>query len=70
MKYIVLIGFLLIISSLASAMFYMLRHKGAGADPKKMARALTFRVGFSVLLFVMILVLHYFGYIQPTGIAY
>jgi hypothetical protein len=33
-----------------------------------MARALAFRVGFSILLFVCILVAWKLGYIQPTGI--
>lgn len=33
-----------------------------------MARALAFRVGFSVVLFVCILVAWKLGYIQPTGI--
>jgi hypothetical protein len=33
-----------------------------------MARALAFRVGFSVLLFVCILLAWKLGYIQPTGI--
>ncbi|MEK0427958.1 MAG: hypothetical protein RL001_485, partial [Pseudomonadota bacterium] len=32
--------------------------------------ALAFRVGFSVLLFVLILVANRLGWIQPTGIAY
>jgi hypothetical protein len=33
-----------------------------------MARALAFRVGFSVLLFVCILLAWKLGYIQPTGL--
>ena len=43
-----------------------------GTDGKRktsnMARALAFRVGFSVLLFVCILIAWKMGYIQPTGI--
>ncbi|RCS56848.1 twin transmembrane helix small protein [Parvibium lacunae] len=68
MKYIVLAGFLLIIGSLGSALFYMLRHQRSGSDPKKMARALGFRVAFSISLLLLILVLHYLGYVQPTGL--
>ena len=69
MKYLVLVAFLLIIGSLASALYYMMKD-GQNGKPKtsNMARALAFRVGFSVLLFVCILLAWKFGYIQPTGI--
>ena len=44
--------------------------RGEGDKPKTnhMARALAFRVGFSILLFVCILVAWKLGYINPTGI--
>jgi hypothetical protein len=38
------------------------------AKTSHMARALAFRVGFSVLLFVCILLAWKLGYIQPTGL--
>jgi hypothetical protein len=38
------------------------------AKTNNMARALALRVGFSILLFVCILVAWKLGYIQPTGI--
>jgi hypothetical protein len=65
MKYFVLVAFILIIGSLASAVFYLLR--GKGADPR-MVRAFGMRVGFSILLFVVILVMWKLGYIEPTGL--
>jgi hypothetical protein len=69
MKYFVLVAFLAIIGSLGSALYFMLRD-GRSGKPKSsnMARALAFRVGFSILLFVCILLAWKFGYIQPTGI--
>jgi hypothetical protein len=69
MKYLVLLGFVAIIGSLASALFFMMRD-GRDGKPKtsNMARALAFRVGLSILLFVCILVAWKLGYIQPTGI--
>lgn len=69
MKYLVALAFLAIIASLGSALFFMMRD-GRDGKPKtsKMARALAFRVGFSVLIFLCILVAWHFGYIQPTGI--
>lgn len=69
MKYLVALAFLAIIASLASALFFMMRD-GRDGKPKTnhMARALAFRVGFSILIFVCILVAWKLGYIQPTGI--
>ncbi|MRD48362.1 twin transmembrane helix small protein [Caenimonas koreensis DSM 17982] len=69
MKYIVLLAFLAIVASLGSALFFMMRGgKGDKAKSNNMVRALTFRIGLSVLLFICILVAWKLGYIQPTGI--
>jgi len=69
MKYFVIVAFLAIIASLGSALFFMMRDGQDGRPPSgRMARALAFRVGFSILLFVCILVAWKLGYIQPTGI--
>lgn len=69
MTYFVALAFIAIVASLAAALFFMLK---GGTDNKhksgNMARALAFRVGFSILLFVCILVAWKLGYIQPTGI--
>ena len=78
MTYIVIIGFIAILASLVAAMLFMLKggekDKQDGQTPPKakanaMAKALAFRVGFSILLFICILLAWKFGYIQPTGIA-
>ena len=69
MKYFVILAFLAIIASLGAALFFMMRD-GQDGKPKtnNMARALAYRVGFSVLLFVCILGAWKLGYIHPTGI--
>jgi cytochrome c biogenesis protein CcdA len=74
MTYLVILGFIAILGSLATAMFFML--KGGEKDKlegkakaKSMARALAFRVGFSILLFICVLVAWKLGYIHPTGIT-
>jgi len=69
MKYLVLLAFVAIIGSLGSALYFMMQD-GRNGKPKtsNMARALAFRVGFSILLFVCILLAWKFGAIQPTGI--
>ena len=69
MTYLVAIAFIAILASLASALFFMLKDGTHGkAKTSNMWRALAFRVGFSVLLFVCILIAWKLGYIKPTGI--
>ena len=65
MKIIVAIAFILILFSLGSALFYLMRDKGKS---NRTVTALAFRVGFSVLLFVLILIANRLGWIQPTGV--
>jgi hypothetical protein len=68
MTYLVALAFLAILASLAAALFFMMKDGADGkAKTNNMARALTFRIGFSVLLFVCILLAWKMGYIQPTG---
>ena len=69
MEIIVSFAFLAIIGSLGFALYFMLKD-GEDGKPKtsRMAKALAFRIGFSVLLFICILVSWKLGYIQPTGI--
>jgi hypothetical protein len=65
MKIIVAIAFILIIGSLASALFYLMRDKG---QSNRTVHALALRVGLSILLFALILVAYKLGWIAPTGI--
>ena len=69
MTYLVILAFVAILASLGSALFFMLRD-GHDGRPKtsNMARALAFRIGFSILLFVCMLLAWKFGWILPTGI--
>jgi hypothetical protein len=65
MKIIVIIAFILILGSLAFALLFMMKDKG---KTNNMARALAFRVGFSIALFLLLLLAYHFGLIKPTGI--
>jgi Na+-driven multidrug efflux pump len=62
MRYVVIAMLVLIIASLGSALYYMLRGR---QDPKKIARALSMRVGLSVLLFLMLMAGWLLGLWQP-----
>ena len=71
MTFLVAVAFLAIIASLGSALYFMLRGGDEGQQRKggNMAKALAWRIGLSIVLFVCILLAWKFGYIQPTGIA-
>ncbi len=65
MKWVVLIAFVMIIGSLGSALFFMIRDKGQTGNTFKF---LALRVGFSILLFALILISYKMGWIETTGI--
>ena len=58
MKIIVILFILLIIGSMASALFFMVRDKG---NSTRTVRALTWRVVFSIALFAMLMLGFHFG---------
>jgi cytochrome b561 len=69
MKWIVALGFLAIIGSLGTALFFMMRDGRDGqAKTSNMVKALAMRVGFSIVLFLCVLLAWKLGYIQPSGI--
>ena len=61
-KYLVLVILALILVSLGKALFHLSSGKG---DSRAMARALSWRIGLSVLLFALLIVAYYQGWIQP-----
>ena len=67
MKIFVAIAFLLIIASLGSALFYLMRDKGQSNNTVK---ALAQRVGLSVALFISLLIAHWLGWIETSGLRY
>lgn len=64
-KIVVILIFLLIVGSLASALFHLLTTKNSN---DKTVRALTYRIGLSVLAFIMLIISAKLGWIQPHGI--
>jgi hypothetical protein len=67
---LVSLAFLAIVGSLGLALRHMMRGPGGSDQPRKgsMARALAFRVGFSILLFACMLLAWTMGWVEPTGI--
>jgi hypothetical protein len=62
-RLIVIAVLVLIVASLGSALFQLAR----GGDSQKLVRALTWRVGLSVGLFLTLLLLWRMGVIRPHG---
>ncbi len=69
MKVLVVLALLTIVAALVFAGIAMVRdgRNGAAKTPTMM-RALAFRVGVSVILFLCLLASYKLGWIQPTGI--
>jgi hypothetical protein len=65
-KILIVIILFAIVGSLGSALFHLSSGKG---DSKKMARALTIRVGLSLALFILLIVAYYNGLITPHGVS-
>jgi hypothetical protein len=65
MKILVPIFFVLILGSLACALFYLTRDQGKS---NRTVHALAMRVALSITLFLLILGAYKLGWIQPTGI--
>lgn len=76
MTTLIVLALVAIVAALASAGVFMLRRDGQPADSategqarrSRMARALAWRVGLSVTLFLLILLAWSLGWIAPTGL--
>jgi len=64
-KVIIALVFVGIIASLASGLYYMVNDKG---DSRRTLRALTYRIGLSLGLFVFLMILIGFDVIEPHGV--
>jgi hypothetical protein len=60
MRIIVIIFIIVILASLGSALFYMVRDRGT---TERTAKALTLRIALSVVLFLLLMLGSYFGLI-------
>ncbi|MEW6331609.1 MAG: twin transmembrane helix small protein [Pseudomonadota bacterium] len=65
LKIIVVLMLALILASLFSALVFLFKDKGRG---KRTAQALTWRIGLSITLFLMLMAGFHFGIIPPGGL--
>ncbi len=69
-KILIIIAFLIIIYCLATALYYLVKQKDRDIETsRKMAKALTWRIGLSVGLFLLIALAYFLGLIKPQGIG-
>lgn len=61
-KAIVILLFIFIFFSLGSALYFLMHDKG---DSDRIVKALTWRIGLSILLFVILFLGFAFGWIAP-----
>jgi len=61
---VLIVLFLIVVATLFQALFFLARDKG---ETKRTVKALTWRIGLSVLLFVLILVLWAVGLLKPAA---
>jgi Protein of unknown function (DUF2909) len=64
-KYLIIVILALILASLGKALFHLSRNR-TPEESKSMARALSWRIGLSVLLFALLILSYYAGWIQPN----
>jgi len=65
MKIVILLFVALILFSLFSALFHLVRDKGRGDAS---VRALTWRIGLSITLFLLLMAAYWLGWIGPRGL--
>jgi Protein of unknown function (DUF2909) len=68
-KAVFIILFLTIIVSLGSALYHLVKQKPDDTPTDKTVKALTFRIGLSVALFILVAIALVSGLLQPHGIG-
>lgn len=66
MRIIVIIFLVLIVASLGSGLYYLIKDKG---QSERTVKALTVRVALSITLFVLLMLGFYFGLIPGKGVS-
>lgn len=65
MKLIALLFIFLILVSLGSALYYLVKDQGKS---DRVVKALTIRIGLSLVLFLSLMASYYLGWIPETGL--
>lgn len=67
-KIVAIVIFVAILASLGSALFHLVK-RGDAEQSAKTAKALTYRIGLSLLLFLLLFLAFATGLLKPSGIG-
>ncbi len=65
MKMVVVVVLLVIVASLFSALLFLVRDRGGSS---RVVQALTWRIGLSIGLFLLLLLASWMGWMEPHGL--
>ncbi|MEC9190841.1 MAG: DUF2909 domain-containing protein [Pseudomonadota bacterium] len=65
LKFIVISLFILILISLFSSMFFLIKDKG---QKRRVVNTLLIRIILSIILFIILIILYQMGYIEPNSL--
>ncbi|HSO07578.1 MAG TPA: twin transmembrane helix small protein [Pelomicrobium sp.] len=65
MKILVILFLVVILSSLGSALYYLMKDKG---QSDRTVKALTIRISLSLVLFILLMASYYFGLVPKQGL--
>jgi len=65
MRILVIVMLVVIVGSLGSALWFLIRDKG---QSERTVKALTVRISLSIVLFLLLMASYYFGLIPKTGL--
>ena len=66
-KFVIILFLIVILYSLGSGLYFLVREKGK-ADSFRVVKALTWRIGLSLLLFILLFVAMAMGWITPHNV--
>ena len=67
-KIVAIVIFIAVVASLGSALFHLVKG-GDSEQPRKTAKALTFRIALSLVLFILLFLAFASGLFKPSGIG-
>ncbi|HEY4127431.1 MAG TPA: twin transmembrane helix small protein [Gammaproteobacteria bacterium] len=65
-RLIIILFLIAIVGSLFSGMYFMVHDKSSS---KRNVKALSIRIGLSLLLFILLIIMYFAGIIKPNGVT-
>lgn len=65
-KLIIVLFLLSILFTLGSALYFLIKDQG---NSTRIVKALTWRISLSIVLFILLMIMYWFGWIVPHGVG-